>query len=359
MDLLKEEKIKVFKEVLVELNPELDDETVQSIVSNYDPDRHNTNLYWRHFSVINRNSMIMNTLYNYTMNPEKLAEAQFLLTLPYFQLHYYSYPVPDHFYQYTAANAATETYKQLKDHSHVMFVTHNQFLQMENNEKILALGYVSVSISEVVAKRGDIHNLSDKVFPGVLILLSTGGKAPQLHIYPRIFRQVCANGAVMLCHTNQTHEIPLDREDLSETISHTIKDCIMNRETYLQAVNRMRSAAATPVKNPLSLLNRYLGHMKKQARERISQLRSIIGRFASKRMYSVWGLANAVTELARDTRDIREALELEKIGGLIIANASQLERDDDSVSGRPGVKEVMMERIYANYVKNRKWHVSV
>lgn len=365
MDLLKDLKVKVFKDFFIKLNPQLDNVIFQKAVDMYYP---TMSRVW-HFPLNSSDSMwrfSQGRQFSYNMNVRKLIETQFMEIIPYFQLQYYSHPVQDHSYHYTVAHAAVETYKQMKEHSHNMFVTHNHFFQMENNEKILALGYFTSSTEGIVTNNRQKHYASmgsDMVFPGILLLLSTGGETPQLNIYPRIFRQVCTNGVIMSAHTNNINEtcgITLSGDNLSETVSHVIKDCILDRDTFLQTVRQMRISALIPVKDPITLLNKYLVHAKHQIYAGSPRFRSILRRFGHNRISTLWGLANAVTEEARDTKKIREALELERIGGIMIADACTTQTDDYFVSGKPGVSEFLgSKRTYVNYSKIRKWHINV
>jgi hypothetical protein len=166
----------------------------------------------------------------------------------------------------------------------------------------------------VLARTAEVKR-GDKVQAGVALR----ARAPMVFVHPYVLRQVCTNGSVM-AHALETRAIDLgdffSPEQASETVAEAISLCA-SPEAFSTATRHMRSALQSDADLALSLmplLNRL------PAGQGELMLKSVVERFFRDRDRSRYGLFNAVTSVARDTRDPHTRWRLEEFGGgLIIA----------------------------------------
>ncbi len=149
----------------------------------------------------------------------------------------------------------------------------------------------------------------DRVQGGVA--LKSNGHEAWLH--PYVFRLVCRNGAIM-ARAVQTCHIPNfdlhDADDAGALLRDAIRACCAE-EAFTAAAEQMRSAREIEVDAALNLLP-LLSHFGGQ---RPALLGEILARFFGEGDRSRFGLMNAVTSLARDTRDPELRWRLEELGG--------------------------------------------
>lgn len=144
-------------------------------------------------------------------------------------------------------------------------------------------------------------------------------------VHPYTFRQVCTNGAIA------AHALPSRRIERIQAIDvvrpaydvatalrevrDAVRACASN-DAFVAVANEMRSTLDVEADIALGLL---------PALARIPQhmvahlLPHIFGRFATSGERSAYGVLNAVTSLARDTRDAETRWSLEMLGGTIPA----------------------------------------
>jgi hypothetical protein len=117
-----------------------------------------------------------------------------------------------------------------------------------------------------------------------------------ISVYPRIFRKVCSNGAVVFSHTGeQVQATP-------ETLSTAIETCLAP-SSFSSAVARLQQAAKARVADPLALL--------RQARAS-SEEAEVVELWRSEGDPTAWGLINAVTASARRERRLPRRIQLER-----------------------------------------------
>lgn len=136
--------------------------------------------------------------------------------------------------------------------------------------------------------------------------------AAEICIYPYVFRHVCKNGAI-LAFAFHAERLVL-RPDVSsfeaaETLRHAIAACC-EEEVFRQSLEDLGSSRHTRVDLALTLAPMIArlprGH------QLIAQ---IFDRFSHDEDSSRYGLMNAVTSVARDTRDSQLRWNLEELGG--------------------------------------------
>jgi len=134
-------------------------------------------------------------------------------------------------------------------------------------------------------------------------------------VYPYVFRLVCKNGAIM-AHAAQGREIPnLDSVPTFEAVSlvrEAVESCC-ERNAFATAAEQMRTAAQHPVDIFLNMMP-FLSRLSSLSPE---FARQIFGRFFQEHDRTRYGFMNAVTSMARDTRDHETRWRLEELGGQI------------------------------------------
>jgi hypothetical protein len=150
-------------------------------------------------------------------------------------------------------------------------------------------------------------------------------------VHPYIFRLVCRNGAIA-AHAIQTRHVEASAFDTPEQVLTEVRQAIRAccaEEVFSATANEMRSAReaeADLALNLLPLLSRW------RSPERMPVLRSIMERFFQDRDRSRFALMNAVTSVARDTRDPQLRWRLEELGGGIAAGLQPVPQTDDSAA---------------------------
>ncbi len=152
----------------------------------------------------------------------------------------------------------------------------------------------------------------DRVQGGVAVR-ATGA---EIRVHPYVFRQVCSNGAIM-ARAIQTRQVV--RDDATDygsvapagSLREAIRACC-SEEAFAASAEGMRSAREAEADLAL-MVTPMLATLPPKVVE--SLIRAIFGRFREERDRSRFGLMNAVTSVARDTRDPDLRWRLEELGG--------------------------------------------
>lgn len=136
----------------------------------------------------------------------------------------------------------------------------------------------------------------------------------EIWVHPYVFRQVCTNGAIM-AHATQSRTIERSgfSSDLERELRETVQACC-EKEAFTMAVGAIRATVGSRIDMALMMMP-MLSRLGANASPEI--LRMISERFFKDRDHSRFGLMNAVTSVARDTRDPDLRWRLEVIGGLV------------------------------------------
>jgi hypothetical protein len=155
----------------------------------------------------------------------------------------------------------------------------------------------------------------------------------QICIYPYIFRLVCRNGAIAAetIAARVIDDLPqLDPYTTIQTIREGIETCCAG-EVFTSSVHKMRQATNARVDHVLNVLQFVARHSDLLGGR---LLNDIMDRFFKDKDRTQFGLANAITSLARDTRDPQTRWNLEELGGgLLIAAPTKL--PEDSARAKP------------------------
>jgi hypothetical protein len=136
-----------------------------------------------------------------------------------------------------------------------------------------------------------------------------------VRIHPYVFRQVCRNGAIS-AESVQTRIVAReDAFDVLPQVRDAVRECCGD-EAFALATSQMRAARDAEADLSLNLMP-MLSKLPRADAKRIVD--DILGRFRRDKDRSQFGLMNAVTATARDTRDPELRWRLEELGGGIAA----------------------------------------
>lgn len=153
-------------------------------------------------------------------------------------------------------------------------------------------------------------------------------------VYPYVFRLVCKNGAI-IARAAEGRELPnLDNLPIFEAVSlvrSAVESCCEGN-AFASAAEHMRTAAQQPIDTALSMMP-FLSRVASLSPE---LMRQISGRFFRENDWTRYGLMNAVTSVARDTRDHAARWRLEELGGQIaLLEPPEPALDDDAAESIP------------------------
>jgi hypothetical protein len=138
----------------------------------------------------------------------------------------------------------------------------------------------------------------------------------EICVHPYLFRTVCRNGAIM-AHAIETRRIEnsdvLPREKVVEELRDAVHGCC-GEEVFAAATQEIRSSMSSPIDFALTMMP-FISRL--PAAQVSGILGEIFKRFFDEPDRSRFGLMNAVTSVARDTRDREWRWRLEELGGAI------------------------------------------
>jgi hypothetical protein len=159
---------------------------------------------------------------------------------------------------------------------------------------------------------------ADRVNAGVALM----ALGEEIRVHPYIFRQVCTNGAIM-AQAIQTRTLvmpasPIEVVSTTEELRQAIRASAAPAAfaTGATAMRQSINQNVNVVLNFIPMLERLPETMRAQV------LPQILERFRSERP-SAFALMNAVTSVARDTRDPETRWRLEELGGGIAIRAAR------------------------------------
>jgi len=163
----------------------------------------------------------------------------------------------------------------------------------------------------------------DRVQGGVAIRATTD----EIWVHPYVFRQVCQNGAIIAHAAESRHLGCADfsshtEEPMVAALREAVQACC-TQEAFLTAADEMRLTALTDFDIALTLmpmLSRLQADLAPDLRA------AILDRFFKGHDNSPFGLLNAVTSFARDTRDPEIRWRLEVIGGDFLSEVRNRKR---------------------------------
>lgn len=206
---------------------------------------------------------------------------------------------------------------------------------MSFSEGLTTAGILGAFTEEIGTKGGTVTDTFDdgtrlltrsvlprtaEVTPGDRLQAGVALKAQggEVWLHPYVFRQVCRNGAIVAqaLQTRHLTELHLrEPEEAAEAVREAVGACCAE-EAFTTAAGQMRSAREVEADLALNLMP-LLTRMPWGAGGQV--IRQVMDRFFRDGDSSVFGLMNAVTAVARDTRDPELRWDLEEFGGGIPA----------------------------------------
>ena len=138
----------------------------------------------------------------------------------------------------------------------------------------------------------------------------------EIQVHPYLFRQVCSNGAIR-AQAIQTWQVRCEDDPgiVAEAPLGELREAIRaccSEEAFSASVEQMRSAREIQADAALMMMPMISRLPREMA---VQFLTTIMGRFTEEGDHSRFGLMNAVTSVARDTRDPDLRWRLELLGG--------------------------------------------
>jgi hypothetical protein len=146
--------------------------------------------------------------------------------------------------------------------------------------------------------------------------------AAEVRVHPYVYRQVCRNGAILaqVLDTQALDRLPAPApdEDLARVMADltaAVQTCC-TPEMFAEAKEQVYATLDVQASQVIMLMPSLMRINPELAAQLLAQ---ITQRFTAERDRSQFGLMNAVTSLARDTRDQELRWQLEELGGRVPA----------------------------------------
>jgi len=202
------------------------------------------------------------------------------------------------------------------DHLDVLYCALNELQAHDAEIEACFLSEIEMNIKVKSQKLRDfVRHKDDLIMGGIFITNSeTGHKA--LRVEPRMFRVKCSNG--MIVEEMVTREIHIGNGDeiYDEIIYLSIRRSI--RELFGrfgEIIQVLRESSEIKVKNPQKLIHNVVEHCRLSETQRDN----ILMAFGAEPEYDQYGIANAVTLAAQREETWEKAVEMEKLGGRLVA----------------------------------------
>jgi hypothetical protein len=156
--------------------------------------------------------------------------------------------------------------------------------------------------------------ISDRLQGGVALRCDEN----EIWLHPYVFRKVCSNGAIMSHALHSQHVTIADWHgpvEAEAAFRDAVEACCVD-DAFTTAAAEFRLAANSPLDMALNLAP-FLSRLR--AANALDMLDGVLERFAGQGDRSRYGLVNAITSLARDTRQPERRWRLEELGGAIAA----------------------------------------
>jgi len=202
------------------------------------------------------------------------------------------------------------------DHLDVLLCALNELQAHDSEIEACFLSEIEMNIKVKSQKLKDfVRHKDDLIMGGIFITNSeTGHKA--LRVEPRMFRVKCSNG--MIVEELVTREIHIgNSDDISDEIVYlSLRRSI--RELFSrfgEIVLLLRESTEAKIRNPQKVIQNVVDQYKLSE----FQKANILMAFGAEPEYDQYGIANAVTLAAQKEETWEKSVELEKLGGKLVA----------------------------------------
>ncbi|MHB8954724.1 MAG: hypothetical protein ACYC4U_17255 [Pirellulaceae bacterium] len=152
----------------------------------------------------------------------------------------------------------------------------------------------------------------------------------EIFVHPYTFRQVCRNGAIVAQVMQAQCIMRVDSDASPEDVDEVLQDVRLAVQMCMDPASLRDSVYAMQyarrMHGNLSALISMLSTVRFSKSLISHLLQAITQRFEQSRERSMYGLMNAITSLARDTRDPQTRWQLEELGGTIPALVHPIHR---------------------------------
>jgi hypothetical protein len=213
----------------------------------------------------------------------------------------------------------SERYRVI-DHLDVIYCALNELQAHEAEIEDCYLSETEVNIKIKSGKLKDfIRNRDDLMIGGLLFTNSeTGHKA--LRLEPRLFRVKCTNGMVIENMVTRQVHLGNGEEDSDEMIYLSIRRSIKELfSRFGEIIESLRESTEIKISNPQRVINNVV---KNYSLSEV-QKENILIAFGAEPELDQYGIANAITRAAQREESWERSLELERIGGKLIAMPMQ------------------------------------
>ena len=207
----------------------------------------------------------------------------------------------------------SERYRVI-DHLDVLYCSLNELQAHEAEIEDCFLSEIEMNIKVKSQKLRDFVRHKDDLIMGGLFLTNseTGHKA--LRVEPRVFRVKCSNG--MIIEEFVTREIHLGDEVLDEMIYLSVRRSIRELFNKFGEITQiLREATEIKIKSPQKVINNVVEQYKLSEAQKVN----ILIAFGAEPEHDKYGIANAITLAAQKEETWEKSVELERVGGNLIA----------------------------------------
>ena len=216
---------------------------------------------------------------------------------------------------------------------------------------ILQNQYITENI--LIARAHSLEGLADEVTPGDRM---DGGIAirvsgPQISVHSFTMREVCDNGAIAATTHLNKRMLRVNDEEFNAgsklmCLSELREMLIVcsSREAFSQNIRQMRKMSNTQIDTAINISSLLQDVLKDFGDELIE---SVLKEFFSQEDMSLYGVMNAITAVARETKDPQEKWDLEELGGGIGAKLLPIVDPDSNVARNTRPAEPQKEMLVA------------
>jgi len=214
------------------------------------------------------------------------------------------------------------------DNYDLVFLALDEFKKRETIE-IYRIDLTETMLYLKAIDRTLVDTIKDEdIFYGGLIIRNSEVGASALRIEPFILRRICSNGLILEHSLKKIHlgrqTLITDEIDWSDETRELedkafwskVRDIIratFDREVFNTWVKKLKESTKIEIKKPIEAVNNIVRHLNLSEEER----EKLLIYFSEPTKY---GLINAVTNLAGQTKDVEEQVRLEEFAGKILAS---------------------------------------
>jgi len=146
----------------------------------------------------------------------------------------------------------------------------------------------------------------------------------EISLHPYLFREVCRNGAIM-AHAIESWQVDFSEYTPPEDVKRSLEDAILvcsDRSVFAQQMDDVRSSTHATADMAITMMSML-------SRLPQSLVRGILDQWFEEKTPTRFSLMNAITAVARETRDPEQKWELEELGGAVGASILPTEPVDE------------------------------